>query len=414
MSLNDPRWGNNNQGGDDKRGNDQGPPDLEEVWRDFNRRLSGAFGMKGGRGNGGSGGGDGGIPVSPRQLGGGIVLVAAVVALLWLGSGFYTVDASQRAVVLRFGKFKETTTEGLQWRLPYPFETHELVNVSQVRTVEVGYRGNERAQDLREALMLTDDENIINIQFAVQYTVNDPAAFVFNNREPEESVKQAAETAMREVVGKSQMDFVLYQGREEVANKVAKLIQQILDRYQTGIQISKVTLQNAQPPQQVQEAFNDAVKAGQDRERLKNEGEAYANDVIPKARGTAARLLEEANGYAGRVVAQSQGDASRFKQIYEEYAKAPEVTRNRMYIDTMQQIFTNTSKVMVDAKGNGNLLYLPLDRLLQGQGGAAAPVSAGEPAAAPARTAELPANAPTGVADTRSREALRNRERGER
>lgn len=413
MSLNDPRWGNNNQGGDDKRGNDQGPPDLEEVWRDFNRRLSGALGMKGGRGNGGgTSGGDGGIPVNPRQLGGGLALIVAVVALLWLGSGFYTVDASQRSVVLRFGKFKETTSEGLQWRLPYPFETHELVNVSQVRTVEVGYRGNERAQDLREALMLTDDENIINIQFAVQYTVNDPAAFVFNNREPEDSVKQAAETAMREVVGKSQMDFVLYQGREEVANKVSKLIQQILDRYQTGIQISKVTLQNAQPPQQVQDAFNDAVKAGQDRERLKNEGEAYANDVIPKARGTAARLLEEANGYGSRVVAQAQGDASRFKQVYEEYAKAPEVTRNRMYLDTMQQIFTNTSKVMVDAKGNGNLLYLPLDRLLQAQG---TPPAASEPVPpAPARAAESPVGAPAGVADTRSREALRNRERGER
>jgi modulator of FtsH protease HflK len=406
MSLNDPRWGNDNQGSD-SRGKDQGPPDLEEVWRDFNRKLSGAFGKGGNRGGGG--GGDASPPVSPRQLGGGLVMIVGIVALLWLGSGFYTVDASQRSVVLRFGKFKEIATEGLQWRLPYPFESHELVNVSQVRTVEVGYRGNERTQDLSEALMLTDDENIINIQFAVQYTVSDPAAFVFNNREPEESVKQAAETAMREVVGKSQMDFVLYQGREEVANKVGLLIQQILDRYKTGIQSSKVTLQNAQPPQQVQEAFNDAVKAGQDRERLKNEGEAYANDVIPKARGTAARLLEEANGYAGRVVAQAQGDASRFKQVYEEYAKAPEVTRNRLYLDTMQQIFTNTSKVMVDAKGNGNLLYLPLDRLLQG--GASSNTENGS-APALVRQPDLPVSS-TATSNDGRRDSLR-RERGER
>lgn len=413
MSLNDPRWGNNNQG-DDKRNGEQGPPDLEDVWRDFNRRLSGAFGIKGGGSGNGNGGGS--SPVSPRQLGGGLTLVIAVVVLLWLGSGFYTVDASQRAVVLRFGKFKEITGEGLQWRLPYPFETHELVNVSQVRTVEVGYRGNERAKDLREALMLTDDENIINIQFAVQYTVNDPAAFVFNNRDPEDSVKQAAETAMREIVGKSQMDFVLYQGREEVAKRAADLIQQILDRYQTGIQISKVTLQNAQPPEQVQAAFNDAVKAGQDRERLKNEGEAYANDVIPRARGTAARLLEEANGYAGRVVATAQGDASRFKDIYAEYSKAPEVTRNRMYLDTMQQIFSNTSKVLVDAKGSGNLLYLPLDKLMQATQANVTPPQSGDATQRSGATTTAPDTTPSLPASSYDprRDLSRSRDRGDR
>lgn len=413
MSLNDPRWGNNNQG-DDKRNGEQGPPDLEDVWRDFNRRLSGAFGIKGGGSGNGNGGGS--SPVSPRQLGGGLTLVIAVVLLLWLGSGFYTVDASQRAVVLRFGKFKEITGEGLQWRLPYPFETHELVNVSQVRTVEVGYRGNERAKDLREALMLTDDENIINIQFAVQYTVNDPAAFVFNNRDPEDSVKQAAETAMREIVGKSQMDFVLYQGREEVAKRAADLIQQILDRYQTGIQISKVTLQNAQPPEQVQAAFNDAVKAGQDRERLKNEGEAYANDVIPRARGTAARLLEEANGYAGRVVATAQGDASRFKDIYAEYAKAPEVTRNRMYLDTMQQIFSNTSKVLVDAKGNGNLLYLPLDKLMQSTQANVSPPQSGDATQRGSTATTSPDATPSPPASSYDprRDLSRSRDQGDR
>ncbi|MGC3961746.1 MAG: FtsH protease activity modulator HflK [Rhodocyclaceae bacterium] len=407
MSLNDPRWGNNNQG-DDRRGNEPSPPDLEEIWRDLNRRLAGAFNRKGG----GQRGNDGGGPppeTTRRQFGGGIGLVVAVLVVLWLASGFYTVDASERGVVLRFGKFKEVTGEGLNWRLPYPLETHELVNVSQVRTVEVGYRGSERAKDLREALMLTDDENIINIQFAVQYTVADPEAFLFNNRNPEEAVKQAAETAMREIVGKSQMDFVLYQGREEVANNASRLIQEILNRYQTGIQINKVTMQNAQPPEQVQDAFNDAVKAGQDRERLKNEGEAYANDVVPKARGAAARLTEEAEGYAARVVSRAEGDASRFSQIQTEYAKAPEVTRNRMYLDTMQQIFANTSKILVDTKGSGNLLYLPLDKIIQSTGASSAPVpdSTSTSAAEPAPSA---AAAAAGV-DYRSRDAMRSRDR---
>ncbi|MFA9438735.1 FtsH protease activity modulator HflK [Uliginosibacterium sp. sgz301328] len=408
MSLNDPRWGNNNQG-DDRRGNDPSPPDLEEIWRDLNRRLAGAFNRKGG----GQRGNDGGGPppeTTRRQFGGGIGLVVAVLVVLWLASGFYTVDASERGVVLRFGKFREVTGEGLNWRLPFPLETHELVNVSQVRTVEVGYRGSERAKDLREALMLTDDENIINIQFAVQYTVADPEAFLFNNRNPEEAVKQAAETAMREIVGKSQMDFVLYQGREEVANSAARLIQDILNRFQTGIQINKVTMQNAQPPEQVQDAFNDAVKAGQDRERLKNEGEAYANDVIPRARGAAARLREEADGYAARVVARAEGDASRFSQIQAEYARAPEVTRNRMYLDAMQQIFANTSKILVDTKGSGNLLYLPLDKIIQSTGATnGTPVPESTPPAAAAEPA--PSAAAAAGVDYRSRDAMRSRDR---
>ncbi|MFT4173647.1 MAG: FtsH protease activity modulator HflK [Rhodocyclaceae bacterium] len=407
MSLNDPRWGNKNQG-DDRRGGDQNPPDLEEIWRDLNRRLAGAFNRKGRGGND-----NGGQPPesgnSARQFGGGIGLIVAVLVVLWLASGFYTVDASERAIVLRFGKFKEVAGEGLNWRLPYPLETHELVNVSQVRTVEVGYRGSERAKDLREALMLTDDENIINIQFAVQYTVADPEAFLFNNRNPEEAVKQAAETAMREIVGKSLMDFVLYQGREAVAKNSATLIQEILNRYQTGIQISKVTMQNAQPPEQVQDAFNDAVKAGQDRERLKNEGEAYANDVIPKARGAASRLTEEAAGYAARVVSRAQGDASRFVQVQTEYAKAPEVTRNRMYLDTMQQVFSNTSKILVDAKGSGNLLYLPLDKIIQSTGQQAAAGDATQHAPAAATPDPAPAAAAAGI-DYRSRDAMRSRD----
>jgi len=373
MSLNDPQWGRG--GGDgNKGGPNQGPPDLEELWRDVNRRLSGIFGKKSG-GSGGAGGGDANprSPFSWRNLGGGIGALIVVILLIWLASGFYTVDASQRGVVLQFGRYKEMTDPGLRWRLPYPVESHELVNLTGVRTVEIGYRGNNKV--LKEALMLTDDENIINIQFAVQYILNDPQKYLFTNRNPDEAVVQAAETAVREIVGKSKMDFVLYEGREQVAATASKSMQDILDRYKTGIMISKVTMQNAQPPEQVQAAFDDAVKAGQDRERQKNEGQAYANDVIPKAKGTAARLMEEAEGYKQRMIATAEGDASRFKQLNAEYAKAPEVTRQRLYLETMQQVYSNTSKVMVDAKGQGNLLYLPLDKII-GAAGAAAPVAA--------------------------------------
>lgn len=399
MSLNDPQWGN--RGGDDGGKNnprrpDQGPPDLEELWRDFNRRLSRMLGKKGG-----DGGGDNRMPqmdFNPRFLGSGIGLLAVLVLLIWLASGFYIVDQSQRGIVLQFGKFQEATEPGLRWRLPYPIQSHELVNVSGVRTIEIGYRGSERNKVLKEALMLTDDENIVNIQFAVQYILKDPVEYLFNNRHPDDAVMGAAETAVREIVGKSRMDFVLYEGREQIAANAAKLMQDILDRYNSGILISKVTMQNAQPPEQVQAAFDDAVKAGQDRERQKNEGQAYANDVIPRAKGTAARLLEESNGYKQRVIASAEGDASRFHQINVEYAKAPEVTRQRMYLDTMQQVFANTSKLLVDAKGQGNLLYLPLDKLMQAAGAAAA-------AQAPAPSETAPVQAPARPAPPLSSEA---------
>ncbi|AYH42642.1 FtsH protease activity modulator HflK [Azoarcus sp. DN11] len=419
MSLNDPRWGNNSQGngddkrGDDRRGGNQGPPDLEDLWRDFNQRLSG---MLGGR-RGGRGGGEGGGPQFPqlsfRQFGGGIGALIALIVVVWLASGFYIVDANQRGVVLRFGKYIETTEPGLRWRLPYPIESSDVVDLTGVRTVEVGYRGSERNKVLREALMLTDDENIINIQFAVQYVLASPEKYLFNNRYPDEAVMQAAESAMREIVGKSKMDFVLYEGREQMAANAHDTIQKILDRYDTGIQISRVTMQNAQPPEQVQAAFDDAVKAGQDRERLRNEGEAYANDVIPRARGTASRLTEEANAYRARVVANAEGEAARFSQVLTEYRRAPEVTRERLYLETMQQVMSKTSKVMVDAKGNGNLLYMPLDKLMQSAGAQASHDAS--PASTPAPAAPAPAPRAESSMDSRSRDQMaRDRERGER
>lgn len=391
MALNDPKWG--------RRGN-QGPPDLDEVWRRFNEKLNALFGR--GRSSGG-----GPVAAAPKQFGGGLGWLIALVLLVWLASGFYIVDASQRGVVLRFGKYLETTQPGPRWHLPYPIEGVEIVNLSQVRTVEVGYRNNVKSKVIKESLMLTDDENIIDIQFAVQYILKSPEDYLFNNRSPEDSVLQAAETAIREIVGKSRMDFVLYEGREQVAAHATKLMQEILDRYGTGILISKVTMQNAQPPEQVQAAFDDAVKANQDRERQKNEGQAYANDVIPKARGAASRILQEADGYRQRVIANAEGDASRFRQILVEYTKAPGVTRDRLYLDMMQQVLSSTSKVLIDQKSGASLLYFPLDKLLH-IGGSPADGQELAPRAATPESAQQPEST------SRSREAFRGRDREQR
>lgn len=394
MALNEPQWG--------KKGN-EGPPDLDELWRKFNQRLNELFGRK----SGGTSGGDGGF----RSFGGGGLIIGLLV-LVWIASGFYIVNAGERGVVLRFGRYVETTMPGPHWHLPYPVETKEVVNVDQVRTVEVGYRGSVKNKVPKEALMLTDDENIIDVQFAVQYTVGDPKAYLFNNRSPDEAVLQAAETAVREVVGKSQMDYVLYEGRADVAARAGSLVQQILDRYKTGINISKVTMQNAQPPEQVQAAFDDAVKAGQDKERLKNEAQAYANDVIPRVRGAAARLQEEAQGYKQRVIDTAEGDAARFNEVLAEYSKAPAVTRERLYIDAMQQILSNSSKVLVDQKSGGtNLLYLPLDKLIQSTGQKAVVPDLPSPKASSSSDTTAPASADT---NWRSRDAFRSRDREER
>jgi membrane protease subunit HflK len=398
MGLNDPQWGNKNSGGSG------GPPDLEAILRDLNKKISDLLNRRGG-GPGKNGGSSSGNAL------GGIGLIAVVIALIWIGTGFYIVDASQRGVVLRFGKYLEATQAGPRWHLPYPIETVEVVSLSQVRTVEVGYRDNVKNKMLKESLMLTDDENIIDIQFAVQYFLKDPADYLFNNRAPDENVRQAAETAIREIVGKNKMDFVLYEGREQVAAATTKLIQDILDRYKSGILVSKVTMQNAQPPEQVQAAFDDAVKAGQDRERQKNEGQAYANDVVPKAKGAAARLMQEADGYKQRVIANAEGDASRFKQILVEYEKAPGVTRERMYIDMMQQILTSSSKVLVDQKSGSNLLYLPLDKLIQSTNpGAEIQTAAGKSANNAEQVAPQPAAAAEPVMPG-GRETLRGRDR---
>ncbi|HEX8612118.1 MAG TPA: FtsH protease activity modulator HflK [Telluria sp.] len=404
---------------DSKRPGD-GPPDLDQMWRDFNQRLNRLFGNKG------PGGGDagGGGPYRPDMKGAGITVGAAVavVGVIWLASGVFSVREGQAGIVSTFGKYSHSTGSGLNWRMPYPFQTHEKVNVNEVRTMEIGYSGNVRSKNLKESLMLTDDENIIDIQFAVQYTLKDPKAWLFNNLETDETVRQVAETAIREVVGKSKMDYVLYVGREKVALDTQLLMQQILDRYALGAQISNVTMQGVQPPEQVQGAFDDANKAGQDNERAKSEGEAYANDVVPRAAGNAVRLLEEARAYRSMVTENATGNAARFTQVMTEYQKAPGVTRDRMYLDTMQQIFSSASKVMVDVKSGSNLLYLPLDKLIAQTaandaaiGAKSGPVVPMTPAQVVPPSQALPADVLQPLEqvrqrDNRSRESSRDRE----
>jgi membrane protease subunit HflK len=411
LSLNDPGWGRSGGGRDDQRpperpgGNNDGPPDLDELWRDFNRRLNRLFGKGGGEPPRGGGNPLGGPP-SMKGAGAGVGLIAGIGALLWLGSGFYIIQEGQSAAILRFGEFKYMVEQaGFKWRMPYPIESAELVDVQRLRQVEVGYRANVKNKVPRESLILTGDTAIVDLQFAVQYRIGDPRAFLFNNNHygaPEELVRQASETATREVIGRTDIDKVLYEEKEQVARDARDLIQVNLDRYRAGISIVDVTIQQAQPPEQVQAAFEDANKAAQDRERLINEGRAYANDVIPKASGTAARLIQEAEGYRDRVIATAEGDADRFRAVLTEYSKAPKVTRDRMYLETMQQVFSNTSKVYVDSRTNNNLLYLPLDRLMQQAGaeGQRAPVPpAGQP---------VPAEVPVAA---QPRDGLRSRER---
>jgi len=391
-----------------------GPPDLDELWRDFNRKLSGLFGGKGsgtGRPDGGGerpgGGGGGGAPFKPdfKSAGIGAGLIAVVVALVWLGSGFFIVQEGQQAVVTTFGKYSHTKDAGFQWRLPYPVQAHEIVAVTQLQSVEVGRNSVVQATGLRDSSMLTQDENIVDIRFTVQYRRSDARAYLFENNRPDEAVVMAAESAVREIVGRSKVDQVLYEQRDAIAADLVKSIQAQLDRLKTGIVIGNVNMQNVQVPDAVQAAFNDAVKASADRDRFKNEGQAYASDVIPKARGTASRLAEEAEGYRSRVVAQADGDAQRFRSVLAEYQKAPAVTRDRLYIETMQQVYSNVSKVMVDSRSGSNLLYLPLDKLLQ-QAGVAAPTAA---AVVPGTIAAEPTG--TQSVDIRSRDGARTRDR---
>ncbi len=410
FSLNDPQWGRGKSdapsspnaptsappaGAQEPRKPSKdgaGPPDLDEVVRDFKNKLGGMFGQKptrpnpfetpkrhdsGGGGDGNNSGGGLNIPKLPL---GGIGALIALGLVLWLASGFYIIDEGKRGIVLRFGKYVETTQPGPRWHIPYPVETREIVDLSNVKSVEIG---KKTGRDNRSSLMLTEDLNIIEAHVEVQYSLKDAKEFSFNNlfggRDPSRVIEQIAETAVREVIGKRKMDALLSQGgRADVAQAAQKLMQDILDRYVTGISVSKVNLQSINPPEQVADAFNDVNKAEQDRDRLRNEGQAYANDVIPKARGTAARATEEASAYQQSVVSRAEGDASRFKQLVTEYEKSPNIMRERLYLDMMQAVLGNTSKVFVDQKSGGNnMLYLPLDKLMERSRADTPPVAVG-------------------------------------
>jgi len=375
LNLNDPGWGRGNANDPQKpeptrqepprRPNNQdGPPDLDQVWRDFNRKLKGLFGGKGG-------GPRRPWPPQPPETKFGFGIVGAVAVLLWLGSGFFIVQEGQVGVITQFGAYKSTAAPGFQWRMPYPIQQTEIVDVSQLRTFEIGFRGNARNKVPPEALMLTSDENIVDVQFVVQYRVQPDGApnYLFETRDPDQSVNQVAQSSMREVVGRSLMDFVLYEGRTQVASEVQRSMQDVLDLYKTGILVSAVAIQNVQPPEQVQAAFDDAVKAGQDRERQINEGEAYRNQVVPLAQGTASRMLEQAQGYKAKVVGDARGNTARFLSILEQYKVRPGVQRERMYLDTMQDMFARSSKVFIDTEASNSMLYLPLDRIMQQSAG---------------------------------------------
>jgi modulator of FtsH protease HflK len=413
------------QGGGNSQGPNQGPPDLDEIWRDFNKKLNGLFGGKKSgnskgptdwnrhnQGGNGGGGDSGGFQPDMKSAGIGVGLIAVVAVLIWLGTGVFIVQEGQQAVITRFGKLSSTVEAGFNWRLPYPIEQHETVALTQLRSVEIGRGAANQSTSLKDSSMLTQDENIVDIKFTIQYRLKNSADYLFQNRSPDDAVIKAAESAIREVVGKGTMDSVLSKDRGSIQLDVVKSVQAQLDRYKTGIQIQTVNIQNVQPPEPVQAAFDDTLKAGQDRDRAKNEGQAYANDVIPRAKGTAARLKEEADGYKANVIARAEGDSQRFKSVYTEYQKAPQVTRDRMYTDAMQQIYTSVTKVMVDSRQGNNLLYLPLDKLMQvsaGQGADFVTLPANGASSLPAASA-----APVVVDPRASTGASRSRERDSR
>ena len=346
-----------------------GPPDLDELFKDLKNKVDTMFNVK--TKNNSNGGGSNNKPTNISGAPLPVTPILIIILLLWLSTGFYIVDQGQRGVVLRFGENTEVTQPGPRWHIPFPIEIVEKVNLEQVRTIEVGYRSSSTSgtstSELRESLMLTGDKNIIDLQFAVQYNLKSVQDFLFENRSAESAVRGAAETSIREVVGKNPMDFVLYEGREEIAIDTKNLMQNILDEYKTGINITSVTMQNAQPPEQVQAAFDDAVKAQQDKERQKTEGLAYANDIIPKAKGSAKRLIEEANGYRESIEKEASGNASRFDQILTEFNRAPEVTRNRLFLEAQENIMSSVSKIIIDQKESNSLMYLPLDKIIQQQ-----------------------------------------------
>jgi membrane protease subunit HflK len=391
---------------DPRRPQNEGPPDLEEQFIKLTRFLRSL--LPGRIRPSGTGGG--GAPF--RNAGVGIAGIVGALVVVWLASGVFQVQEGSVGVVLQFGAYKDTRGAGIWFHWPYPIQSVETVSLSSLRSVEIGRPTPIHATNLKDSSMLTADENIIDVRFAVQYRIKDAKDFLFNNARPEDTVVEAAESSVREIVGRSDMDYVFGAGRAKIEIELQQEIQRLLDTYSTGIDITSVTLQQVQPPEQVQAAFDDAVKANQDLERQKNEGQAYANDVIPRAKGDAARVLEEAQGYRAEVVTKAEGDAERFKEVFAQYAKAPAVTRERMYLETMQDVLSHTSKVLIDSHGS-NVIYLPLDKLVGEAGRDAMPAPPRSAADAQTAAPAVPAF-PSAVDADRSRDATRAREREQR
>ncbi|KWF11371.1 HflK protein [Burkholderia ubonensis] len=424
LSINDPRWGRGEGNGgtqprtnESKRppgGDGEGPPDLDEMWRNFNRRLSGLFGGKGGNGF---------RPDNGRAARVGVGIVIGVLVAVYAGSGLFVVPEGQTGVVLQMGRLTGTVEQGVHWRAPYPFATHEIVDTSQSRSVEVGRNNVVRLANVKESAMLTRDADIVDVRFAVQYRIRSATDYLFRSVDPERSVTQAAQAAVRAIVGTRSAADILNQDRDALRQQVSEAIQRDLDRYHAGLEVTSVTMQSVAAPEQTQAAYGEVAKARDEREAAKRAAQAYASDLLPKAQGDAAKLIDEAKAYADRVVTQAEGDAERFKQVYAQYSKAPAVIRERMYLETMQEIYSNSTRIFVGSKGGNNVLYLPLDKLVeqgrQSAAGAAAPAGASAaevpaPAAASTPSASVPASAaaPASGSDVlRSREAFRSRSR---
>ena len=401
LSLNDPRWGRGDGNGERQRPVEpkrpqakegEGPPDLDEMWRDFNRRLSRMFGRKGG-------GAGGGRPDNGRGARIGVGIVIGVLIAIYLGSGVFVVQDGQAGVVMQFGKYRYTAAHGVHWRLPYPFETHELVNVGQIRQVEIGRNNVVRLANVKDASMLTHDADIVDVRFAVQYQIRKPTDYLFRSVDPDQSVMQAAQAAVRGIVGARSTQDILGQDREAIRQQLIAAIQKSLDQYQSGLAVTGVTIQAVQAPDQVQAAFDDAARVRQENERAKRDAQAYAAELLPRAQADVARQIDDAKKYSDKTVAQAQGDADRFKEVYAQYSKAPAVIRQRMYLETMQQIYSNTTKVFVDNKSGNNVLYLPLDKLVeQNRQRVADAAAAAAASGAAAAGASQPANSPGAVA----------------
>lgn len=429
LSINDPRWGRSEGNGENKPraneskrppgGDGEGPPDLDEMWRNFNRRLGGLFGGKGGNGF---------RPDNGRAARVGVGIVIGVLVAVYAGSGLFVVPEGQTGVVLQMGRLAGTVGQGVHWRAPYPFASHEIVDTSQSRSIEIGRSNVVRLANVKEASMLTRDADIVDVRFSVQYRVRSAIDYLFRSADPDRSVTQAAQAAVRTIVGTRSAADVLSQDRDALRQQLTEAIQRDLDRYQTGLEVTSVTMQSVAAPEQTQAAYGEVAKARDEREAAKRAAQVYASDLLPKAQGDAAKLIDEAKAYSDRVVTQAEGDAERFKQVYAQYSKAPAVIRERMYLETMQEIYSNSTKIFVGNKGGNNVLYLPLDKLVeqgrQGAASAAAPSGAsaadGTSASAPAATAMPTANAPASAAaaasaaggDTlRSREGFRSRSR---